>query len=162
MANRVGKIFKNFVVLAFGAIVLVTLVQVFMRYVMSSPLKWAEELSRYIFVWAIMVSVAIGGVEEAHIRLNMVTTKFGKTAQLVFYLLGQVIMAAFNMVLLVYGLRLAVQNLAVMSPAMKIPIGIAYAGIPVGAVVVLFFLVVDTCQKIKTYHIGKTALERGE
>lgn len=162
MANRVGKIFKHFVVLAFGAIVLVTLVQVFMRYVMSSPLKWAEELSRYIFVWAIMVSVAIGGVEEAHIRLNMVTTKFGKTAQLVFYLLGQVIMAVFNMVLLVYGLRLAVQNLAVMSPAMKIPIGIAYAGIPVGAVVVLFFLVVDACQKIKTYHTGKTALERGE
>lgn len=152
MANRIGKIFKHFVVLAFCMIVIVTLIQVFMRYVLSSPLKWAEELSRYIFVWAIMVSVAIGSVDEAHIRLNMVTTKFGKTGQLFFYLVGQVIIAAFNVVLIVYGTRLALQNLSVMSPAMKIPIGIAYAGIPVGAVVVLFFLALDTCQRLSAYH----------
>lgn len=68
-------------VAAFCAIVVVTLVQVFMRYVLSSPLTWAEELSRYIFVWAIMVSIGIGVVDEAHIRLNMVTTRFGKKAQ---------------------------------------------------------------------------------
>ena len=92
MSERIGKIFKHFVVAAFCAIVVVTLVQVFMRYVLSSPLTWAEELSRYIFVWAIMVSIGIGVVDEAHIRLNMVTTRFGKKAQFGFYLLGQVIM----------------------------------------------------------------------
>lgn len=104
-----------------------------------------------------MVSVAIGSVDEAHIRLNMVTTRFGERAQLLFYLAGQVIIAAFNVVLIIFGTRLAVQNLSVMSPAMKIPIGIAYAGIPVGALVVLFFLAVDTCQRLKTYRAAQAA-----
>lgn len=152
MAERIGKIFKHFVVVAFCAIVIVTLVQVFMRYVLSSPFTWAEELSRYIFVWAIMVSIGIGVVDEAHIRLNMVTTRFGKKAQLGFYLLGQVIMIGFNVILIIYGARLSIQNLSVMSPAMKIPIGIAYAGIPVGALVVLFFLAVDTWKKVQEYY----------
>ncbi|MFR1803239.1 TRAP transporter small permease [Dysosmobacter welbionis] len=155
MSERIGKIFKHFVVAAFCAIVVVTLVQVFMRYVLSSPLTWAEELSRYIFVWAIMVSIGIGVVDEAHIRLNMVTTRFGKKAQFGFYLLGQVIMVAFNVILIVYGARLSLQNLSVMSPAMKIPIGIAYAGIPVGALVVLFFLGVDTWKKTQAYRGDK-------
>lgn len=113
MSERIGKIFKHFVVAAFCAIVVVTLVQVFMRYVLSSPFTWAEELSRYIFVWAIMVSIGIGVVDEAHIRLNMVTTRFGKKAQFGFYLLGQVIMVAFNVILIVYGARLSLQNLSV-------------------------------------------------
>jgi len=160
LANRIEKIFKHFVVLAFSLIVIVTLVQVFMRYVLSSPLKWAEELSRYIFVWAIMVSIAIGSIDEAHIRLNMVTTRFGKTAQLVFYLIGQAVIAAFNIVLIIYGSGLAAQNLSVMSPAMKIPIGIAYAGIPAGSIVVLFFLAMDICRKVKDYLEDKAA--RGE
>lgn len=151
MFNKIGKLFNHFVVLAFSAIVVVTLAQVFMRYVMESPLKWAEELSRYIFVWAIMVSIGIGVVVEDHIRLNMVTTKFGKKGQLFFYLIGQLIMAAFNVVLIIYGGNLAVQNMSVRSPAMQIPIGIAYAGIPIGAIIVLFFLVMSTCQKIKEY-----------
>lgn len=155
MANRIGQIFKHFVVLTFSAIVVVTLIQVFMRYVLSSPLKWAEELSRYIFVWAIMVSVAIGAVDEAHIRLNMVTTRFGKKAQLGFFLLGQLILAAFNVVLILYGFRLSAQNLSVLSPAMKIPIGIAYAGIPAGACVVLFFLALDTGNKIKAFRASE-------
>lgn len=151
MFNKVSKLFKHFVVLAFSAIVVVTLIQVFMRYVMSAPLKWAEELSRYIFVWSIMVSIGIGIVEEEHIRLNMVTTRFSKKVQLVFFILGQVIVGAFDMVLIIYGGRLAIQNLSVKSPAMQIPIGVAYAGIPVGAVIVLFFLVMSVCREIKKY-----------
>ena len=147
MSERIGKIFKHFVVAAFCAIVVVTLVQVFMT--------GAEELSRYTFVWANMVSIGIGVVDEAHIRLNMVTTRFGKKAQFGFYLLGQVIMVAFNVILIVYGARLSLQNLSVMSPAMKIPIGIAYAGIPVGALVVLFFLGVDTWKKTQAYRGDK-------
>lgn len=152
MANRISQIFKHFVVLSFGGIVIVTLIQVFMRYVLSSPLKWAEELSRYIFVWGIMVSVAIGAVDEAHIRLNMVTTRFGKKTQLGFFILGQLILTAFNLVLIVYGARLSMQNMSVMSPAMKIPIGVAYAGIPVGACVVLFFLALEIAAKVKEYR----------
>ena len=100
-------------------------------------------------------SIGIGVVDEAHIRLNMVTTRFGKKAQFGFYLLGQVIMVAFNVILIVYGARLSLQNLSVMSPAMKIPIGIAYAGIPVGALVVLFFLGVDTWKKTQAYRGDK-------
>lgn len=151
MFNKVSKLFKHFVVLAFCAIVVVTLVQVFMRYVMSAPLKWAEELSRYIFVWAIMVSIGIGIVDEGHIRLNMVTTHFSKKMQLVFFIVGQLIVGAFDMVLITYGGRLAIQNLAVKSPAMQIPIGIAYGGIPVGAIIVLFFLVMSIVQEIQKY-----------
>lgn len=153
--KKITDLFRHFEVIAFSIIVVVTLVQVFMRYVISSPLKWAEEFSRYIFVWAIMIGVAIGGLEEGHICLNMVTTRLKPAARLVVFIIGQLIMTAFNLTLIVYGGRLAIQNLSVKSPAMKIPIGIAYGGIPIGAVIVIFFIVLKTCEEVKAYKASK-------
>lgn len=162
MINRLCNLFKHFVVLAFSAIVLVTLVQVFMRYCLNSPLKWAEEASRYVFIWAVMVSIGIGTVEEAHIALNMITSKLGKKARLVLYLIGQVIILGLVVVLLIYGTQLAVQNMSVLSPAMKIPLGIAYAGIPVGALVILFFHLVQIGTEFEKFRIETNSLEGGK
>lgn len=161
MINKLCSLFKHFVVLAFSAIVLVTLIQVFMRYFMNNPLKWVEEASRYVFVWAVMVSIGIGTVEDAHIALNMITGKLGKKAQLGLYLIGEVIILGLVVVLLVYGTRLAIQNMSVLSPAMKIPLGIAYAGIPVGALVILFFHLVQIGAEFKKFRMGMNTQERG-
>ena len=153
------NLFRHFVVIAFSLIVAVTLLQVFMRYVLVAPLKWAEEFSRYVFVWGIMVSIAICCLEEGHMRLNMVTTKFGKKAQFIFYMVDQAIIFAFNIVLIIWGSQLAVQNMMVKSPAMKIPIGIAYGGIPAGAIVVVIFLILDSIRVIKAYKSEEISCE---
>ena len=162
MVNKLCNFFKHFVVLAFSAIVLVTLVQVFMRYFLNSPLKWAEEASRYVFIWAVMVSIGIGTVEEAHIALNMITNKLNRKAQLVIYLIGEVIILGLVAALLIYGTQLAVQNMKVLSPAMKIPLGIAYAGIPVGAVVILFFQLVQIGAEFKKFKAETDSHEGGK
>ena len=155
MAKHFINFFKNVVIIGFCIILMVTLVAVFMRYVMVSPLKWAEEFSRYVFVWTVMISVGLGLLDGEHIALNLFTSKLKLKYQTILYVFDMILISVFDIVLIYFGTILAVQNMSVKSPAMQIPIGIAYAGIPVGSVIILVFVVICICRKLKEYRAAK-------
>lgn len=43
----------------FGAIVVLTIAQVFFRFALNSPLVWSEELSRLLLVWVTFIGAAV-------------------------------------------------------------------------------------------------------
>ena len=49
----------------FLTIVILTLVQVFARYVLNSPLLWSEELARLLLVWVVFLGGAVNGATPA-------------------------------------------------------------------------------------------------
>ena len=50
----------EWICMAFLAVaVAIIAVQVFWRYVLGSPLAWTEEVSRYIFIWIVMLGIPI-------------------------------------------------------------------------------------------------------
>lgn len=155
LVKRFINFFKNVVIIGFCIILVVTLVAVFMRYVLVSPLKWAEEFSRYIFVWTVMISVGLGLLDGEHIALNLFTAKLNLKWQTILYIFDMLLISIFDIVLIYFGTTLAVQNMSVKSPAMHIPIGIAYAGIPVGSVIIMVFVVICICRKLKLYREAK-------
>lgn len=53
------------------AVVLITLAQVFARYVLNSSIVWSEELNRLLYVWAILVAAA--GAE--HMRIGLIADR---------------------------------------------------------------------------------------
>lgn len=150
--NRFAAFFRHVVIAGFCVILAVTLVAVFMRYVVVAPLKWAEEFSRYIFVWTVMISIGLGLLDGEHIALNMITPKLNPLWQLIFYIIDMLLIAAFEIVLIYHGCILSIANMSVKSPAMKIPIGIAYAGIPIGSLIIMVFVGMCICRKVKEYR----------
>lgn len=53
------------------AVVLLTLGQVFARYVLNSSIIWAEEANRFIYVWVILLA-AVGA---DHMRIGLIADK---------------------------------------------------------------------------------------
>ncbi len=152
MADKVRDFFKHITVLGFSAIVIVTIVQVIARWVFNSPLVWGEELSRYIFVWVVMFAVGVGVTQDAHISLTLFTDKLSKKRQFYVFLLDQIVVNAFALVLMVYGFKLTLQNLTILSSALKIPMAIPYAGIPIGVIVIFFFNGAKIQQEYRAYR----------
>lgn len=66
---------------SFAILLIMTLVMfaaVVSRYVFNSSIVWAEELSRYLFVWFVFISASYAVITKAHIRveaLNMIIPK---------------------------------------------------------------------------------------
>lgn len=53
------------------AMVSISLAQVFMRYVMDSALAWPEEMSRWAFLWLVMLGCVTVTRKGSHIRMSM-------------------------------------------------------------------------------------------
>jgi TRAP-type transport system small permease protein len=55
----------------FGAMVVVTTMGVFFRYVLNNALPWAEEADRYLFIWLAFVGASITMRHKAHIAVDL-------------------------------------------------------------------------------------------
>ncbi len=56
--------------LGFGTIVVLTIAQVFFRFVLDSPLVWSEELSRLLLVWVTFLGAAIVCWDGTHLNVD--------------------------------------------------------------------------------------------
>ena len=75
MQRRVWRVYEgtvNWVAVAlFGAMVVVTTMGVFYRYVLNNALPWAEEADRYLFIWLSFVGASITMRHKAHIAVDL-------------------------------------------------------------------------------------------
>jgi len=75
MAQRVWRAYEGMVngaaVALFSAMVVVTTMGVFYRYVLNNALPWAEEADRYLFIWLSFVGASITMRHKAHIAVDL-------------------------------------------------------------------------------------------
>jgi TRAP-type C4-dicarboxylate transport system permease small subunit len=62
-------------VLAFIGMCLAILIQVFARYFFQYPTPWAEELSRFLNVWAVFLAAAWAAKKRSHITIRAISDR---------------------------------------------------------------------------------------
>ena len=139
LARIWDKSLEVVVATSYAVIVVVGFAQVLFRFVFASPLSWSEELVRYVFIWSVFLTAAIGFNLNSHISIDFLTTWYPPRLQRMVALVswGCVILGV--VVVFVLGMRL-IQSPSVWlqkSPAMEISMTLPYAAIPVGCVVMM-------------------------
>jgi len=139
LARIWDKSLEVVVATSYAVIVVVGFAQVLFRFVFESPLSWSEELVRYVFIWSVFLTAAIGFNLNSHISIDFLTTWYPPRLQRVVALVswGCVILGV--VVVFVLGMQL-IQSPSVWlqkSPAMEISMTVPYAAIPVGCVVMM-------------------------
>jgi len=125
---------KTAVTALLGTMILVVFLQVIFRFVLKGSLPWSEELARYVMVWAVFIGASMGAKSGAHIGVGALVKLFprGWRKSLV------VVSASFSVVfcaVVFYLSAKVVLNIFMsgqVSPAMEIPMYLAYAAVPVG------------------------------
>jgi len=139
LARMWDKSLEVVVATSYAVIVVVGFAQVLFRFVFASPLSWSEELVRYVFIWSVFLTAAIGFNLNSHISIDFLTTWYPPRLQRMVALVswGCVILGV--VVVFVLGMQL-IQSPSVWlqkSPAMEISMTVPYAAIPVGCVVMM-------------------------
>lgn len=62
-------------------LVAITVIQVFMRYIMKSPFSWAEEVSLLILVWFGLLSVASAVFYQSHMKISVLWNMLPSSGQ---------------------------------------------------------------------------------
>ena len=62
------------VVVLFLAMTITVIIQVFFRFVIQSPLRWTEELARYLMICLVLMASAIAMRNRSHLQVDVLTS----------------------------------------------------------------------------------------
>jgi TRAP-type C4-dicarboxylate transport system permease small subunit len=103
---------------------------VFTRYFLNSSLGWADELSRFTFIWISFLGAAYAYAYDEHLGLDFVVDRIRPARlQLFVRLFGDISIGAVILVITIYGWTVA-DSATNLSPALYIPMKWVYMIVP--------------------------------
>ena len=139
LVDRAIKVIASAMV---AAIFLITLAQVILRYVFSIALPWSAEAAQILLVYTVMLVAAYAAGRGTHFSVTALADLLPTRVQPVLALAHRLLIAAFALVAIVYGTRLAMGQMGSLLPALRLPVGMVYMALPVGAAITLFYAIV--------------------
>ena len=108
--------------------------QIVNRSFLARPFPWGEELARYMMIWAIMLGTSAGVKIGAHVGVNTFVDMIPGRAKVIFTLGTGIVALAFYVLVSILAVQLVVgiQRTGQLSPALRIPVWLAYLALPVG------------------------------
>ncbi|MDQ8030426.1 MAG: TRAP transporter small permease [Bordetella sp.] len=106
--------------------------QVVLRYLTDEPIAWTEELSRYTFIWLVMLGAAEGSRRAGHFAIDLVTRRLEGRAARGYHGLVAGLEGVAYAFLAVSGAVLLPIVSGQTSITLGVPLTVAYAAIPVG------------------------------
>ena len=97
------KIIDTVCVILMFTLFIVILMQILFRYFFNMPLKWTEELARYVFVWVSMIGWTYGTRYDTHIQVNIFSNLFPKKIKSFVFLFIQLLSIIFSLALGYYS-----------------------------------------------------------
>jgi TRAP-type C4-dicarboxylate transport system permease small subunit len=120
--------------------------------------SWNEELARYLFVWLIYIGCAYAVKKRKHIRLEILLLLPGRRGNLIFNMISNLLFMLFAIIILYEALPLLYKMHFVrkqFSPAMRLPMSVAFASVATGFLLTCFRLIQDTCKLVIEFRKGE-------
>ena len=123
-----------------GAIIAIIFYCVIMRYVFSCPPAWAEELSRFIFIWMLILGAVVVTREGSHIELTILIDHLPRRLKFIMLTFTRLLMLGFCLVMIQQGMKIYPIVAEASSPTFGISMGWLYLSIPVGGLLMGIYI----------------------
>ena len=156
--KTIDRIIEQIIVFLMAFAVISTVLQVTYRYVISRlitfPLSWTEELTRYMMVWVTFLMIGMGLAKGVHASIDLIIFLPYRYRKY-FEILTNIAMLIYGWILLYYGWYLTMFNAGQLSPAMRISMAVVYVSIPIGGVILLLRVLVRIIEGLKSWFNEK-------
>jgi len=124
----------------FAAIVTLTVVQVFCRFVLDSPLIWSEELVRLFLVWLTFLGAAVLCWDGTHLNVDTVFIKIPPGPRRWVRGFNRTVAIVFLVILVYYSIPLVQIDHMTMMSAFDIPSSVVRVPATIGGGLMIFFI----------------------
>jgi len=131
-----------------AAIIAIIFYAVVMRYVFQRPPFWAEELSRFIFIWIIMLGAVLVTREQSHIEFVLLLDLLPERLKFVLLTLIRLLMIFFCWVMVQQGIKIYPIVAEASSPTFGISMGWLYLSIPVGGLLMAICILENIVKSV--------------
>lgn len=134
-----GTNFALFVILA--AMGLVQGANIAMRFLFENPISWSNVISRYAYIYIVLLGTAISYIEGSHATIDFVYAAAPQRLKVFFDICHYLFMMLLCVILIIYGIMHVVTMWPVNSPVVPfLSIGVVYLSVPICATIMLLFL----------------------
>ncbi|MDR1732503.1 MAG: TRAP transporter small permease [Synergistaceae bacterium] len=138
----------------FVGVVILTLAQVFFRFVLASPLVWSEELARFMLVWMTMLGTPILCYENSHLAITEFAASLPPALQTVVRVTADIIVLVLFGAILCASPKLLRASAHIESGALGIPFVWWRIAAPAGCLLMAFYTICNIQENIRAFLRG--------
>ncbi len=151
--NVINKLVEAFSVALIIVMVLLVLWQVVARYALNNPSTFSETLTRYLFVWLVLVTATYAFGKREHMYISALNDKFKGVSKTIVNVFIEALTILFSLCVMVYGgCVITGMQMVCMDSSLHIPMGIVYAIIPVCGVLIVFYCLCNIAGETAANH----------
>jgi TRAP-type C4-dicarboxylate transport system permease small subunit len=130
--RKIEENFEEWIMVVGIAVVMI--IQVFMRYLFKSPIMWAEEACKYMFVWTSFLSLGYCFRRDMLLKVDILYSKISSGIKKVVDFISTILTLVFLGALFIRSLTVVGQIAASgqLSPSLGLPMQYIYAASSVG------------------------------
>jgi TRAP-type transport system small permease protein len=141
MIKLLAKLERVVIAGLMAIITILTLAQVFWRYVLELPLQWTEEIARYCFVWVTFLGAAtLMRLHDGHPAIDALYLRVNPKAQRVMEIFSKLTVVVGSLAIAGGGLRMVVLQWNQLSPSVEIPMAWIYSAMLLGPLIGIFWV----------------------
>ncbi len=108
------------------------------RYAFNFSFAWAEEASRFLFIWVVFIGAVLINEKYEHMNLDILVKLLPEKIGRIVQLIAQFIILVILGILIKGGITVTVENISWKSPALEIPYGYVYSIVPFSCLIMFF------------------------
>ncbi len=144
--------------LSIAAIVLITLLAVWQRYVMDSPLSWVEQVSNMVFIWIVFIGAAVLYRQNLHIGVDAFLMALSEKNRAIWKWVIEALNLLFIVILFVYSLELTIRVMPNTNGALEISPAWYYVSAPISCLMMMIYFVekiIDPRRRVPEGEVGE-------
>jgi len=140
--KALNRVLEGFLVILMSILVVDVLLQVFSRYLLSSPSSFTDELAGFLLIWVGILGAAYVAGRQEHLAIDILIQRSSPARQrnLRFIIHAFILLFALG-VMVVGGASLVYSRfvLDVKSAALQLPLGFVYSVLPISGAIIVYY-----------------------
>ena len=133
-------------------------IQVFSRYVLATPVSWADEVARYSMIWIVYLGAIVAVRRKAHTRIDFFVNLLPPRYARYVAVLVDGICIAFLVVLMHASQPILKIGMKMYSFALKLPVIVIYGALPLCSLFMIAYFMLNIVETLRL----KPEREQGE
>ncbi len=150
--QRVAYALAGFTMLA---VIVLIFINVLCRYFFLYSIPWCEEVTRYMFIATIFLTLNIMVTQHAELRVDLLDNFLKGKAKLVVSIIVYLIVLVTLGVMTYSGMKLTDAGKISVSPSLHIPMYFIYSLIPLGYGLTIISVIINMVNDLKEYRKGE-------
>jgi TRAP-type transport system small permease protein len=122
----IQKVLNAFIIIAFSVMCILVFLNVVLRYVFSTGLTSAEEISRYLFVYIVFLGAIIATKERMHFNVDLLVKILPQRVQMFLNILANLIVLTTLWLFFEGSVKMSILTARSASPVTGLPLAILY------------------------------------